>query len=151
MKSVSNRPIVIHLPSSPSYLPVMRAMLGKLCELVGFDRETAGAVILSVDEALTNIIKHAYGGAEDGVIDIELAPVGETEPEAVKISLRDYGPGVDLKKIKSRDLDDVRPGGLGVHIIKKCMDTVEYAPADGGGTLLTMVKKLNSQKEKDKV
>ncbi|GAH69800.1 unnamed protein product, partial [marine sediment metagenome] len=49
----------------------MRATLGKLCELVGFDRETAGAIILSVDEALTNIIKHAYGGVEDGVIDIE--------------------------------------------------------------------------------
>ena len=38
------------------------------------------------------------------------------------------------------DLADIRPGGLGVHIMTECMDSVEFAPADGGGTLLTMTK-----------
>ena len=56
--------------------------------------------------------------------------------------LRDYGKVVDPAEICSRDLEDVRPGGLGVHIIKECMDSMEYCPAEGGGTVLILTKAL---------
>ena len=59
--------------------------------------------------------------------------------DAIYLSPREY---VDPSDIKPRDLDDVRPGGLGVHIIVECMDEVTYSPRDGGGTVLTMVKNL---------
>jgi anti-sigma regulatory factor (Ser/Thr protein kinase) len=114
-----------------------------MCEAVGFDPEVAGQVVLSADEALTNIIRHAYKGASDGPIDIELAPVGEEEATGgLRICIRDYGQYVDPLSIRPRDLSDVRPGGLGVHIMTQCMDAVEYRPADGGGTVLTMVKSV---------
>jgi len=147
MKGMVDKPIVLHLPSVTLCLPVVRAALAKLCELVGFADDTAHMIVLSVDEALTNIIKHAYAGADDKRIDVELSIRGRTEPEAIEIRLRDYGPGVDPEKIKPRDLDDVRPGGLGTHIIKECMDSVQYSPAEGGGTLLTMIKCLDKSKE----
>jgi anti-sigma regulatory factor (Ser/Thr protein kinase) len=51
---------------------------------------------------------------------------------------------VDPSSIKSRDLDDLRPGGLGVHIMNSCMDCLEYRRAKGGGTILTMVKRVSS-------
>ena len=60
----------------------------------------------------------------------------------VEIRIRDWGERVHPDKIKSRDLDDVRPGGLGVHIMSNCMDTVDYAHAEGGGTILTMIRRL---------
>jgi anti-sigma regulatory factor (Ser/Thr protein kinase) len=147
MTPLVNRPVQLRISSLPAHLPVVRVAIEKMCELLGFDAEAAGGIVLSVDEALTNIIRHAYDGAGDKPIEIELAATGEGRPTGLKISLRDYGRAVDPSQIKSRDLADVRPGGLGVHIMNECMDQVEYRKAPGGGTLLTMTKNL-CQREK---
>ena len=146
MSGDNERPIKMTIYSTPAHLPVVRAAVDKACHQAGFDDETAGAVVLSVDEALTNIIKHAYGGAGDQQIDVELRYVG-SPAEALQIRLRDYGPRVDPQQIKSRDLADVRPGGLGVHIISECMDGVEFEPGADCGTVLTMIKRLPAGKE----
>ena len=130
--------------SSPASLPAVRAELAALCERIGFDDETVGKIVLSVDEALTNIIRHAYDGAADKPIVIEAAAI-EAEPGGVRIDLRDFGKVVDPERIKPRDLSDVRPGGLGVHIIRECMDQVEYRPGEAGGTHLSMSKALTRQ------
>ena len=143
MDLVPRKPIALRFFSSPAHLPVVRAAVEKMCELLGMSDDDAGGVVLSVDEAMTNIIKHAYKGDNGQPIDVVLTPIGEPDPRALKISLSDRGEYVDPSDIRSRDLDDVRPGGLGVHIIVKCMDDVGYAPRDGGGTVLTMVKNLH--------
>lgn len=147
MKIVPEKPIRLRILSVPAHLPVVRAATERICDLVGFDRECAGRIVLSVDEALTNVIKHAYDGAEDKPIDIELTPLGECSPRGLRISLRDYGRVVDQGEIRSRDLAEVRPGGLGVHIMTQCMDTIDYRRPDDGGTLLIMVKRLPLVKE----
>jgi len=137
------QPIRLRILSQPCHLPVVRAAIEKLCQLVGFDAAAAGQIILCVDEALTNIIRHAYKGAGDRPIEIELTPTGsDPTPDGLRICLRDYGPPLDPSTIPARDLDDVRPGGLGAHIMNQCMDQVEYRPADGGGTVLILVRKL---------
>ena len=97
-----------------------------------------------MDEALTNIIEHAYGGSPGQPIEVELAPVGEDSARALQIRLADRGRQVDPAEIKPRDLGDVRPGGLGVHIISENMDKVEFQPRHDGGTLLTMVKRIQT-------
>ncbi len=151
MNSMPAKPIRLVIYSFPAHLPVVRVVIEKVCHTLGFDREATGNIVLSVDEALANVIKHAYQGTEGQPIEIEMVPVGAPSPEALRIQLRDYGQWVDPKEIRSRDLEDVRPGGLGVHIMKKCMDRVEYAPAEGGGTLLTMIKKLPALCEEQEV
>lgn len=143
----ADSPIVLRISSSPAHLPVVRAAVSKACEISGFDEETCGNITLCVDEALTNIIRHAYDGKPDKVIKIELCPTGPADSRCLRIRLRDYGKHVDPSKIKSRDLSDVRPGGLGVHIITECMDSVEFAPGEGGGTVLTMTKTLHPVEE----
>jgi len=151
MDPILDRPIKLTIHSCPGQLPVVRAALQRVCELVGFGDEAAGAIVLSVDEALTNIIKHAYQGAIDRTIEITLSAIGaERRTEALQVELRDFGRYVPREQIRSRDLDDVRPGGLGVHIIAECMDCVDYAPAEGGGTLLTLIKKLPARQEASK-
>ena len=142
MNQMPEKPIKLSILSLPVHLPVARAAIEKMCGLVGFDADTAGAVVLSVDEALCNIIKHAYEGAEDKPIEIELVPFGYPQTQGLRIQLRDYGRQVDPSEIKSRDLKDVRPGGLGVHIMNEYMDRIEFAPAADGGTVLTMVKMM---------
>ena len=57
--------------------------------------------------------------------------------------LRDFAPPVDREKVKPRDLEDIRPGGLGVHFIGNIMDAMRFVdPPDGRGNLLEMRKTL---------
>lgn len=137
-----DKPIKIVIDSATAHLPVVRAAVGKMSELLGFDEDACLRIMLSTDEALTNVVRHAYDGKPGNPIEIEIAPLSQGEQRGIRIALRDYGHAVDPKHIRSRDLADVRPGGLGVHIMCECMDDLEYRPAEGGGTILTMTKAL---------
>jgi anti-sigma regulatory factor (Ser/Thr protein kinase) len=136
----SEFPVRLTIASDPAHLPVVRAALERFCALLGLDEPTAGDVVLAVDEALTNVIKHAYHGAPDRPIEITFCQVSSSGQPGLEIRLRDWGEQTEPGKIRSRDLQDVRPGGLGVHIMRQCMDRIDYTHAADGGTILTMVK-----------
>ena len=64
--------------------------------------------------------------------------------DGVIIRVRYFALAVDPAKIKSHDLDDVRPGGLGIHFIENLMDSAVFLPgADGIGNVLEMTKRVN--------
>ena len=65
------------------------------------------------------------------------------------IVVEDRAKQVDPETIQPRDLDDIRPGGLGVHIIREIMDHVSYEKRDGGGMRLSMTKHLPSPVPED--
>lgn len=141
-------PLRMQIRSQPWQLCVVRAAVERLCCQIGLEDKEAHNVVLSLDEALSNIIRHAYAGLADRPIDIEFCTgrsVPDT-PDRLRVRVRDYGRRVAPEQIRSRDLDDIRPGGLGVHIIQTCMDRVEYRPAEGEGTELTMIKEIASGK-----
>ena len=139
----------MRLLSTPWQLGVVRSAVEKTCQQVGLDEKASGEVMLGVDEALTNVVRHAYEGATDRPIDLEVALQGdETGDRSLRIVIRDRGRQVPLEDIRSRDLADIRPGGLGVHIMQTCMDSVEFRPVEDGGTVLTMIKNIQpNQKE----
>jgi len=141
-RTVSDRPVKLTICSTPEHLSVVRAATEKVCRAIGFDEKGTTQVILSVDEALTNVIRHAYGGREDQPIDIELAADREAPAGGVRIRIRDYGSFTGPVAARRPEPQALRPGGLGVYIMQECMDLVEYERADGGGTLLTMLKRL---------
>jgi anti-sigma regulatory factor (Ser/Thr protein kinase) len=128
------------VPSHPKYLPLVRSVVQEAAALAGFESDLTQRLLLAVTEALTNVIRHAYGGAHDKPVDLEvLATPGE-----LRLDLVDYGEFIDPKYIESRPLDKVRPGGIGVHLIKSTMDRVEYTRNAHGGTTLTMVKRAGA-------
>ncbi len=105
-------------------------------------------MVLAVDEALTNIIRHAYRGNAEQPIEAsfhrtQVAQNGQRR-EALEILLEDRGPAVDPEKLCGRALEDVKPGGLGLHFIRECMDTVEFSRSEGRNQL-RLVKFLNVQ------
>jgi anti-sigma regulatory factor (Ser/Thr protein kinase) len=61
-------------------------------------------------------------------------------PGGVRIVIEDEARQVDPTRMKSRDLEDIRPGGLGVHIIREVMDEAVYEKRAPVGMRLTMVK-----------
>ena len=131
----------LEIASQPSLLAGARALVSTIAQRCGFDEIQCGQISLAVDEALCNIIKHGYGCREDGRIWISLS---ECQPQSpgIKIVIEDNAQQVDPDGIRSRDLDDIRPGGLGVHIIREIMDEVSYTKRDSQGMRLTLVKRL---------
>ncbi len=107
---------------------------------MGFDDGQISRLVLAVDEAIANVIKHGYGGRRDRPVELCLEAIEEQGTRGVRFVIRDFGKQVPPETICGRELDDVRPGGLGVHIIRSVMDRVNYAPAKGGGMRLEMVK-----------
>jgi anti-sigma regulatory factor (Ser/Thr protein kinase) len=123
----------LELRSHPTLLCVIRGALEPLVEMLGFSGEHNRAIIRAVDEAVANIMRHSYHGRPNQPIEVycnklERRTNGETE-QGVEILLFDCGPAVDTTKIQARPLDEIRPGGLGLHIIRGSMDTVDYKRA----------------------
>ena len=127
--------------SNPADLAKVRKAVETGAQRAGFNRKQCHAVALAVDEALANVIKHAYGGAQDKRIDIDIEELNaQADSQGLMISIRDFGKTVDVSKIKGRELTDIRPGGLGVHIMREVMDEVVFESPPTGGTRLRMIK-----------
>jgi serine/threonine-protein kinase RsbW len=99
-------------------------------------------VQLAVDEALTNIITHAYEGQTGGTITIRCKM---TAPKEFTVQLRDKGTAFDPQTVANPDvnapLEDREIGGLGIYFIKRYVQTVKYA-TNGKDNELTMTKTL---------
>lgn len=129
------------LPSDPSILPEVRERVREWCEQRGWSEHQIGEIVLAIDEALSNVIRHGYRGRPDAQIKLKVLALDAPAPNSgMRVEIRDFCENVDLGKICGRDLDDVRPGGLGVHLIHAMMESVSYRYAEGGGVLLTMEK-----------
>jgi serine/threonine-protein kinase RsbW len=134
--------ITIQLLSDPRYLSGVREFLQAVGNRLGFSDHACGQIALAVDEAICNIIKHGYQKRTDQPIWVHVWPETPEHAPGMTIVLEDLAQQVDPASIKSRDLDEIRPGGLGVHIIKEVMDQTSYELRAGSGMKLTLVKRL---------
>ena len=120
------------MPSDARYLPVIRGVIGPLAAAIGWDESECGAITLAVDEALANIIRHAYHSRADGLIELEC----RESADGLEIALLDNGDAPDRSKICAREIGCDQPGGLGTHIIKQVMDKVSYEESPDGNRLV---------------
>lgn len=132
--------VTLIVPSHPKYLYVVRSAIYPLVIEAGFPKKDARRIVLAVDEACSNIIKYAYEGDYSRTYAMDVT----VESGRLVVELRDSGKKPDVSKISPRKLEEVRPGGLGTHIIASVFDTVEYDTNRGAGTVLTLVKKMPS-------
>jgi phosphoserine phosphatase RsbU/P len=107
---------------------------------VGFSEKEIYNIQLAVDEASTNIIEHAYEGADDGVIEV----FTRVEPGTLTVVLRDWGHPFKPDDISPPDveasLEERAIGGLGLFFIHKLMDEVRFEFSEDGSNTLTLVK-----------
>lgn len=131
----------IRLSSDPRHLPVIRATVTAIGHAHGFDGHGCHQLALAVNEALVNVIQHGYGGRPDQLIRLRIEPARRDGREGLCLVIEDDSGPVDLTCIRSRPLDEIRPGGLGVHLIREMMDEVTYSQRDDqAGLRLTMCK-----------
>jgi anti-sigma regulatory factor (Ser/Thr protein kinase) len=129
--------VSIRIPSDPKQLYLMRRLVQEVSHAHGFTEEEVKRIVLAMDEACANVIRHAYAGDPTGTIVIEAGPL----EDGVFFEVTDRGRKVDPETIKPRSLDEVQPGGLGTHFIRAVMDEVSYDTTSGPGTRLRMVKR----------
>jgi anti-sigma regulatory factor (Ser/Thr protein kinase) len=133
--SIMEPPVHLHIQSRPELLARVRGVANAMAARCGLDDLACCHLVLAMDEALTNVIRHGYQGRVDG--DIWITLTGLTEPAGIRVEILDRAEQVDPQAISGRDLEDVRPGGLGLHLMRTLVDTFEHnARAEGGMRVL---------------
>ena len=126
-------------PANAPTLAEMRDAVWAACRAGGCDEAQAEWWVVAINEACMNIIQHGYHLAADRQLRIELL-ADETMLMAI---LSDNGETVRLEDLRPRELDELRPGGLGVRFMRELTDTMAYLPpGDGWRNRLQMTKRL---------
>jgi len=116
----------LKIPSITENLQMIREFVLKIATKAGFKEETQEQIALAVDEACTNVIKHAHHHDAQRLIDIQI----QTDTNKMKIIITDKGRGFDITKLKDPNvkqfIKESRHGGLGIYLIKTLMDEVDY-------------------------
>lgn len=115
----------------------MRSFVRAFLDSYPFSEKERTLMVLGVDEACTNIIRHAYHLQDDQPIALSL----EGRSNCVCLRLRDYGRQCSPENMQGRPCDLIRPGGLGVHLIRTAFDKVDYV-LKRRGTELVLTKNL---------
>lgn len=131
----------IHLQilSRPELLAPVRALVNAMAAHEGLDDLAACHLVLAMDEALTNVIRHGYDGEPNGRIWITISAL--REGPGIRVVIEDRARTVDPDTLQSRDLEDIRPGGLGMHLMRTLVDRFEHLPRAEGGMRVVLEKR----------
>jgi serine/threonine-protein kinase RsbW len=127
---------VIKVQSDPKYLSVIRTVTAKMGEVYGLSESATEDIKLAIDEACSNVIRHAYGGDARQSILVRY----RMTKKGFEVLIEDNGAKVQPESIEGRNLDDIRPGGLGVHFIKRAFDIFQFDPRKRKGNRLRLVR-----------
>jgi len=126
----------IVINSEARLLHVLRCVVRLRAQEAGVPSSEVDCLTVAIDEAASNIIRHAYGNRPDGRLALDV----RTFPDRIEFLLEDSGPKISPDAWRPRQLDDVRPGGLGTYFIKCFMDVISYDEDFVGGNRLRLVK-----------
>ena len=127
----------VEFSSHTGNLAPMRKFVREFLDAYPFSEKERMLMVLGVDEACTNIIRHAYHLRDDQLISLSL----EGLRSCIRMRLRDYGKQTEAHTMKGRAHDLIKPGGLGLHLIRNAFDKVDYI-LKARGTELIMTKNL---------
>ena len=132
----------LKIPSQKDNLEIIRNFISAIARKVGFKDEDVNKIELAVDEACTNVIRHAYEDDETQNIDIAI----KIDFQKLAIVVTDRGKSFNVDEIELPDMDaylaELRVGGLGIYLMKTLMDEVEYHSEPGVKNEVRMVKYL---------
>lgn len=135
--SLEGRAIELKLLSDPATLAWARRRVEVFAAECGFGERAAGEIGLCVNEALANVMRHAYGGRIDRAIEV----TARYEARQMSVGIRDWGNGIDPSGLPQRPYDPLEPGGVGMICLKRWMDEVRYDRQADGGMLTTLIKR----------
>ncbi|MGI9115394.1 MAG: ATP-binding protein [Chthoniobacterales bacterium] len=127
----------LEFSSHAANLALMRNFVRRFLDNFPLSERDRTLMVLGVDEACTNIIRHAYGLRDDQLIALSC----EGRADCVRLRLRDYGEQPQEDTLQERRRDIIRPGGLGLIMIRNAFDKIDYV-LRRRGTELVLTKNL---------
>ncbi len=141
--------LFLQTPGHGSYLAYIRPIVGDLARKVGFDESEIAKIEMAVDEACSNVVKHAYSPDKKWCWqhrDPEIRLDIRTEGGSLVIEINDHGQRFDFANYRPTDMEndlrEMKRGGYGIPIMRNFMDEVQYSSNDQTGNTLRMVKYL---------
>jgi anti-sigma regulatory factor (Ser/Thr protein kinase) len=128
----------LEFTSHTANLALMRNFVRRFLARHPFTEKQRSLMVLGVDEACTNVIRHAYDLRDDQPIALSV----EKLSTCVRMRLRDYGEQTPVHKMRGRNHHELKPGGLGLHLIRNAFDKVDYI-LKPRGTELVLTKNLD--------
>ncbi len=120
-------------------LEKVREFVGEAARAAGFNDRATYSVQLAADEAASNIIEHAYGGKPNATFDLTC----EFDAGRLVMTFVDRGKSFDFDRVEvpdlKADLSERKVGGLGIYLMHKLMDKVDYTVTPSGN-ILTLTK-----------
>ena len=139
---MTNKDFILKIPTQSTNLKIIRDFITDIAEKAGFGDEASCDIALAVDEASTNVIKHAYRGGDDKQITVSV----KYDKSKIVITISDSGKGFKPEAVDDLDMNaylkNKKRGGLGVHLIKSAMDEVEFKSEPGTFNSVKMIKYL---------
>jgi serine/threonine-protein kinase RsbW len=127
-------------PASFEHLDEIRGFVGDAARQAGFTEKTVYSIQLAADEAASNIIEHAYAGHSDRSFQLRC----DLAHDRLILTFYDQGSSFDFSKVDApdiaADLADRKIGGLGIFLMHKLMDHVDYR-VTSSGNFLRLVKR----------
>lgn len=124
----------LEIPADENNLSEVRDFMSDICDRADFSKRETSNTKLAVDEACTNIIKHAYR-QKSGEIKIDV----QAEPGRVEVNIFDRGEPFDWSKVEDPDLEEYveigKKGGLGIFLMNRLMDELDYSASSAGNRL----------------
>ena len=122
-------------------VPRLNAFVEEVCQNVGFNQDDMMKILVAVEEAVVNVMKYAYPHGLPGDVTIEAA----SNDLRLKFTIIDSGmpfdPTVQTAVDTTLSADERRIGGLGIHIMRQNMDSINYERIDNLN-VLTLRKKI---------
>ena len=105
-------------------LKEVRVFSREVFDKLKLDNDLKEELVLAIAEAAQNIVKHAYKNAPD--TEDKMVVQISCKDNKLQIGFYDMGTPVDPGKVKHREIDNIKPGGLGTFFIQQIMDAVEF-------------------------
>jgi anti-sigma regulatory factor (Ser/Thr protein kinase) len=125
------------VPSDPRFLSIARNLVSEVSAICGLPDEACQGVTLALDEAVANVIRHAYKNRYDREIELDC----QANAERIVFRLLDEGEPPDPARICGQPLNDVSLSGRGTHLMRAIMDEMSYKQISGKNEL-RLVKNL---------
>ncbi len=133
--------IVVQTPGEISYLHRIRQFIAGIASESGMSGEDIDNIELAVDEACANVIEHGY---ESDTPDKSITIRMEIDPSKLVLTIIDQGKNFDPRARKHPDINQLinmkRDGGLGISLIKRVMDAIDYRRTPEGQNELILTK-----------
>jgi anti-sigma regulatory factor (Ser/Thr protein kinase) len=134
----------ITIPSNPKYLRLVRAVVATIGQVSDLSDDSVDQVMLAVDEACANVIRHAYNND----FNKEIIVTFNISKDILEVTIDDYGKKAEPDCFNCQPIGEIRTGGYGLHLIKRAFDVIKYDETKKNGNRLRLLRYKNENSNK---